>query len=239
MHARRRRATDTPLGGTFFHVDQGLCGPVARVWLLSNKTHRTMRTHTLLIALLSTSLQAQTTHTLVATDFQFTPDLLTIEVGDSINLFLGAGHSFTQVSATTWNLGQGYPTLGLDIGVFPQATEHMLAPQTPDTLYYVCVPHVNMGMKGRIVILPSTIGMDESALSNAPLYPNPVVDRLRIPGAIAFRARLYDPMGRMALDAPVRGGFVDVRGIASGQYLVHVLNAQGGLLQREVVLVLE
>ena len=199
----------------------------------------TMRNHTLLLALLSTSLQAQTTHTLVASDFHFTPALLTIQSGDSVHLFLGAGHSFTQVSATTWNLDQGYPTLGLDIGVFPQATEHMLAPQTPDTLYYVCVPHVNMGMKGRIVILPSTIGMDEDTRTNTPLYPNPVADQLRIPGANAFRVRLYDPLGRIALDAPIRGGFVDVQGVGAGQYLVHVLSAQGGLLQREVVLVFD
>ena len=73
-----------------------------------------MRTILLVLALLGTTLHAQVTHTLVASDFQFEPDLLTISSGDTVHIILGAGHSFTQVSAGTWNLNQGAPQIGID-----------------------------------------------------------------------------------------------------------------------------
>ncbi len=82
----------------------------------------------------------------------FSPDMLIVNVGDQITFIIGPDHTATQVDQATWDANGILP---LDEGFnFPAGT-YTYTVQAEDegrTLWYVCQNHVEMGMKGRIVV---------------------------------------------------------------------------------------
>jgi plastocyanin len=125
-----------------------------------------MRAVLSLVALLALSAQAisQTTHTVVASGFTFSPDSIFIAPGDSVQFSLGSTiHNAAQVDKPVWDANGttsnggfmvpfGGGTIGLaDTGIY----------------YYVCQNHAPMGMKGiiRVGVLaaPNSITVESMA----------------------------------------------------------------------------
>ncbi len=80
----------------------------------------------------------------------FTPDEVTIAVGDSVTFDLGSTHNVVQVSEENWNKNQkALLNGGFEVGFGETAT---ISFDEPGTYYYVCQPHATMGMKGKIVV---------------------------------------------------------------------------------------
>ena len=83
-------------------------------------------------------------------NFTFTPGLLTITKGDSVNFNLADSHNVVEVSLATWNANGNelLPGFSLPFG------GGVLHPSqlSVGTHYYVCTLHSTIGMKGIIVV---------------------------------------------------------------------------------------
>ena len=181
---------------------------------------------------------AQITHSLVASNFQFDPLVLNINTGDTVRITLNTGHGFREVSQTTWELNAGAPAIGWDFGPVTEFTVHDLVTNTPGTIYYVCVPHLDMGMKGRIVVEQGTIGMAEGTRQSYRIHPNPTTGMVRLSDAPAgaVRARLVDATGRVCLERVLSpDGQLDLGSLAPGGYNVVLLDQHGFAMLNDIV----
>ncbi|MDP7430336.1 MAG: plastocyanin/azurin family copper-binding protein, partial [Flavobacteriales bacterium] len=103
----------------------------------------------LLFSIYFLSLNAQNSHTImaVAGGITFSPDTLTITIGDTISFNIGSTHNAVEVSDSTWIANGTASNGGFNIPFGGGA----FIPTTVQAYYYVCQPHVTMGMKGVII----------------------------------------------------------------------------------------
>jgi hypothetical protein len=81
-------------------------------------------------------------------------------------------------------------------------------------------------------------GLAESEIIPLSIYPNPAVDLLSITTeALSPNARLsiYNSLGELLLDGTLNDGRIDVSSLASGQYLLNVVDAEGSVYAAEFV----
>ena len=86
----------------------------------------------------------------------FSPSTITMSTGDDVNFVLSSIHDAVEVSETTWNQNGTTPLNGgfsLPLGGGSVATTKL----TVGTHYFVCTPHANEGMKGRIIVQSCTV----------------------------------------------------------------------------------
>jgi plastocyanin len=89
-----------------------------------------------------------TQHTVTADDqFHFVPDTLYVMVGDTVNFDLEPIHNVVEVSQQTWIDGGTTSNGGFQLG-FGSGSVVITEEKT---YYYVCQPHVTLGMKGIII----------------------------------------------------------------------------------------
>jgi plastocyanin len=161
--------------------------------------------------------------------FTFSPALLTVQAGTDITVTIGGQHTMTEVSEATWNANGNTSNGGFNFG----PGTNTLNLTIPGTYYYVCSPHANMGMKGRIVVESST-GLAEQAFDRSfTLYPNPASDELVLSTTLAPGAELVliDMQGREVLHWTVQGNDrINITQLSAGSYTA-VLRDTAGTLQ--------
>jgi plastocyanin len=87
--------------------------------------------------------------TILATDYMaFSPSTLTINVGDTIYFTNLTSHNAVEVSEETWNINENNSN-----GGFSYQTDDYHIFTEAGTYFYVCTPHVGMGMKGSINVI--------------------------------------------------------------------------------------
>ena len=98
----------------------------------------------------STSLQlkSQSSYTITNIGNTFDPDTLYCNVGDSINFSLTNTHNVVEVSTSTWLASQ---TTALPNGFSLPFGGGTFIPDSAQTYWYICTPHVSMGMKAVII----------------------------------------------------------------------------------------
>ena len=92
---------------------------------------------------------SQNTHIINTPGMNFDPDTIHCNIGDTIEFNLGGYHNAVEVSETTW-ISNGTVSNGgfsLPIGTSTAA----IIIDDIKTYYYVCTPHVSMGMKAIII----------------------------------------------------------------------------------------
>jgi plastocyanin len=125
---------------------------------------------TMALALWLSVAMAQTTHQVTSSGLTYTPGTLTVNVGDTVEFMVGAGHPTREVSQATW---QSNGTTALPGGFdFPSGNAKVYI-ATAKTYYYICTSHAAQGMKGQIVA-QNTVGADEHQLVDIEIFPNPV-----------------------------------------------------------------
>ena len=188
---------------------------------------KTMKhTLTLFATVLPFLLSAQSISTV---GFTFSPALLTVQASTDITVTIGGQHTMTEVSEATWNANGNTSNGGFNFG----PGTNTLNLTIPGTYYYVCSPHANMGMKGRIVVESST-GLAEQAFDRSfTLYPNPASDELVLSTTLAPGAELVliDMQGREVLHWTVQGNDrINITQLSAGSYTA-VLRDTAGTLQ--------
>ena len=109
-------------------------------------------TFILLFAFFTSFSQVQTINTFGMT---FTPDTVTINLGDTVEFGPLGYHNAVEVDESTWISndttynGGFYFSFGSPGGYF--------IPDSAKTYYYICQPHASMGMKGVIIVNPVPI----------------------------------------------------------------------------------
>ena len=187
---------------------------------------KTMKhTLTLFATVLPFLLSAQSISTV---GFTFSPALLTVQAGTDITVTIGGQHTMTEVSEATWNANGNTSNGGFNFG----PGTNTLNLTIPGTYYYVCSPHANMGMKGRIVVESST-GLEEQTFDRSfTLYPNPASDELVLSTTLAPGAELVliDMQGREALRWTVQGNDrINITQLSAGSYTAVLRDAAGTL----------
>ena len=88
-------------------------------------------------------------YTINTVGMTFSPDTIICDVGDTINFLLGGYHNAVEVSDSTW-IANGTTPLSGGFS-FGYGSSGFYVPTGSNTFYYVCQPHVSMGMKGVII----------------------------------------------------------------------------------------
>jgi plastocyanin len=112
--------------------------------------------------------------TITNVGFTFSPDTLTIEVGEDVEFNLENAHNAVEVTKETWDAnGNTRKSGGFSV---PFGGGEVVFP-TAGTYYYVCEPHASVGMKGVIIVKVATaISSVTNDNSTFDVFPNPASD---------------------------------------------------------------
>lgn len=97
-------------------------------------------------------LSYSVTHTITNVGTTFSPNTITINLGDTVIFALSSLHNAVEVNQTTWNANGTTSNGGFSLG-FGGGT---IVLQTTGTYYYVCTVHASLGMKGIIIVNQTT-----------------------------------------------------------------------------------
>ncbi len=185
-----------------------------------------------MISCLLAGVTHATDYTIGTTSLTYNPDLLQVELGDRVTIQATTFHPTTQVSEATWNANGVSPLPG---GFDDETSSFTIDITSLSTIYYVCVTHINQGMKGRIVVSLPTGAEESLNKAGFELVGNPVRDRLQYrmsnqdhdlaymeihntSGQLMQEVTLYGSAGEAVIDLP------------DGMYLYTLRDTSGGLL---------
>ena len=166
---------------------------------------------------------------------KFTPASVTISYKDSIFFQIGSMHNVIEVSASIWEVNEASPLPG---GFQFPFGGGLLTPSklTEGTHYYVCEPHVTLGMKGTIIVLGPTSTFQNVPLVSLSLFPNPTHDLLSInisPDLAGSSFSVFDVAGKEVLTGIFNKGEneLTVESLYPGIYFLNC-NASVRILRR-------
>ncbi len=175
-----------------------------------------------------TIAMAQTTHQVTASGLSYTPDSITVNVGDTVEFMVGSTHPTLEVSQATW---QANGSTGLSGGFAVPSGDGKVFIATAKTYYYICENHIGAGMKGQIVA-QSTVGVEETKLVEIEIFPNPVGEvlnfSLNLDDALKT-ATIYDLSGKAvkSLDLTTSTDQIrsfDISDLKTGSYILKIEN---------------
>lgn len=169
-----------------------------------------------IFAISITTLKAQTAHTITASGVEYTPDTLTINLGDTVKFDVGSSHPTTEVDLTTYNANGNTPITG---GFSFPSGQGSFVPASAGQLFYICDSHISQGMKGAIIVNPS-IGVSEVHLGEHTLYPNPVEDVLHINLSEPQTISIYSLEGKKVEDFENAENTINVGHLSPGTYIL-------------------
>ena len=109
--------------------------------------------------------------TIINSGFTFSPNSVTINIGDTVKFQLASIHNALEVSETTWNANGNTPLPG---GFNTPFGNSELTGLSAGVHYFVCSNHYAMGMKGKITV-NSTSGNADNKVETRKfnIFPNP------------------------------------------------------------------
>lgn len=168
-----------------------------------------------------------TTWTITAgtTPFVFTPDIITITLGDSVDFVIASNHNAIEVSQTTWDANGITSDGGFSV---PLGGGLVLPAQlTVGTHWYVCSPHAADGMKGVIIVQNATGIVENQLHANFSVYPNPSSDLITIKVNAELLSSIYritDQLGITVLTGKLTtvNTIININELTVGLYLLQV-----------------
>lgn len=183
-----------------------------------------------------------TVHTVVNVGFTFSPAELTIDFGDSVNFTIGGAHQVREVSETDWDANSSTALSG---GFETALGGGMLLPASlpVGTHFYVCIPHAGMGMKGKIIVNPSSLSIEKTeARTTFSVSPNPSSGLFTIQlssnaAVISGQAEVFNLLGERVLQLELNGTQtnVDLSSFDRGIYFVKLKMGEAVLTQKLVL----
>jgi plastocyanin len=120
-----------------------------------------------------------TTWTINNVGWHFSPDTITITLGDSVNFDIHSSHHVVEVSEATWNLNDSTPLPGFSTGMGGGLA--LPAQLTAGTHWYVCPEHIEEPMKAVIIVQNITnIFLLDRESEKSTAYPNPFANKVII-----------------------------------------------------------
>jgi plastocyanin len=202
---------------------------------------------TLLLVILTFTLQLSATkHTVTTSGSAYSPAILTVHVGDTVSISASVVHPLLQVSKTTWQ-SNGVTPLPNGFGLQTKVVTFKVT--STDTIYYICEAHVEFGMKGRVIVAPSS-GINESPVDteSVTIYPNPVTStgtvKISSFGTNPVSVYLYGINGQLEKDLSrdltmVNGDLYvkfDIQNLASGNHFIMVADGKNRIAQKFAVI---
>lgn len=183
--------------------------------------------------------------TITNSGYAFSPDSVSINVGDTVNFDIGSIHTTVEVSQTTWVNNGNTPLPGFST---PSGGGQIIG-LTAGIHYYGCSPHASSGMKGRIfVTAPSGIYNNEKPNEDLTVFPNPTNGRFTIksPGPVnrlasnqEINIEIFTVHGEKIYSFqnfyPFKQNEIDLTGIAEGIYTICFYFGHSVLTQKFVV----
>jgi plastocyanin len=165
-----------------------------------------------------------TTKIITNSGFTFSPETVTINMGDTISFEVTSTHNGLEVSESTWNANGNTPLSGGFITPFGGG---LVLPDklTVGTHYYVCQNHYSMGMKGKIIVQNSN-GIDENRPEQSfSVYPNPaskfitIVTKKNLP---EHQFYIINPEGKEVLAGKLTAETktIDIEQLSPGIYFI-------------------
>jgi len=156
----------------------------------------------------------------------FTPATITIDQGDTVNFAIGSYHNAQEVGERTWgDNGTSLLSGGFDV---PFGGGMVLTEQLGiGTHYFICKPHVTLGMKGTIIVQGTTSISKDQLFTDVSIYPNPATEIINIKTGSELPGALYsiaDQSGRQVLNGKLDGEntSIDISYLLGGFYFLKV-----------------
>ena len=163
-------------------------------------------------------------HQVSISGFSYSPDYLTVNIGDTVTISASTTHPLVQVSSTTWYEDEETPLAG---GFGPTTSDYTIEITSQDTIFYVCENHVGSGMKGKIAVASATSVPSEPTFDFT-IYPNPA-PRGYVTVAVPHTdgqskvLKLYNAVGQIMRTETFSSETISVNtGLPSGAYLITV-----------------
>jgi plastocyanin len=210
------------------------------IFNLKNTTTMKRMLLTLLLASLGMAGYSKT-WVITNSGFEFSPDDLSIQLGDSVRFQLAAIHNVIEVTEADWNNNKNTQLIGgfslpLGGGLIPADK------LTEGTHFYVCGPHASSGMKGKIKVEGTTGVGNQPTASALTLFPNPSdgVFRLDFNGtASSVQLDVFDSQGRSVYGARnlEQGSIhaIDLTSLGKGLYFARISDYSGIYTRRLVI----
>jgi len=167
------------------------------------------------------------THTVYVWDgyYQFTPNNITIDLGDTVQwLPLGGGAPMMVHTITSTTIPTGAVTFDYTWQA-PADTFFQYVPTIAGNYDYECTPHaVSHNMKGTIVVMGTT--NTTSGFDNTPIfsiYPNPAHHSIRLYGSTKkYDYNIYNLNGQL-VDAGEFIDELDISQLDNGTYIIELI----------------
>ncbi len=181
-----------------------------------------------------------TKHTIVTGEMSFIPETLFVDVGDTVEFIIYSPHSAIQVDENAWLNNEVIPTIEgfyFESGSY----EHVIKSADPHVIYYICLAHASMGMKGRIFINNFT-GINTPANSSVlNVYPSLLKENetisIELPGANSFKARVYGITGVEVAKVDVNDSQLALPAtFGKGIYFLRVIDSNKKMYVKKIVI---
>ena len=170
----------------------------------------------------SLPLAFATQHQVQIQGFSYSPSVVSAVVGDTVVISGDFGsHPTVEVSEATWN-ADGSARLTGGFGS-TSGNQFSVVLTTPGNRYYVCRPHVSLGMKGMLMVAPTSIKL---SLAVDMLYPNPATNQVMLPGLQTGNATIVNANGQTVRNYMLKPGQeqMNVSDLPNGTYLLQAAN---------------
>jgi len=193
-----------------------------------------MKRVTLILALFITfSLTAQNKFTVEASGMDFTPQDLTVEIGDTIEWTNVLGiHNVNATQSTYPNNPESF-TSGSPANA-PWTYMHVMT--IAGSYDYQCDVHVSSGMVGTITVNIATGITEVSDLNKLSVYPNPASNFIKISTLTKLKSlEIYSLTGEKIFEKLLDEDRVDISNLSPGVYFVKLSDENDVVTKRLVV----
>ena len=169
--------------------------------------------------------------------FTFSPDSISINVGDTVIWILDNMHNVVEVDSSTWASNGNTSNNGFT-QPFGGGSEVF---NTAGKYFYVCSPHASGAMKGIVTVLPSSTSIPEEQLnSEFSFYPNPAREQLtvEIPLGESFDLlEITNELGQVVYSDQItsKKETVNLSQFTQGIYFVNLRNGDAILTRKLIV----
>lgn len=185
-----------------------------------------------------------TSYTISVSGTSYSPNTLTVSIGDVVTIEASASHPLVQVDNTVWTANG---TTSLSTGWGETTANHTFTITNTNTIYYVCKNHVSMGMKGQIVVSSTRLNDITSSITEMNIFPVPAKESININynlkesgkvsvGLYALNGALVAELMNQQQSAGAKQNNLSLPQVSAGAYFLEI-NFNGARLKQQQIII--